>query len=133
MNSSDRVGFEPSVSLVDEYSLVHKICARYSIVLESWKMLKHLEISCVKYLDLRLYIEVTLDVSQLETGPEHPVAPLGHVCAPASDAETRKSAATSHAQMPLLNAHVFLNLTVRGSIVFEISRICATQQISMAI
>ena len=67
----------------------------------------------VKYLDLRLFIEVTLEVSQLETGPEHPVAPLGHLelhaCAPASDAETMKSAATSHAQMPLLNAHVFLN------------------------
>ena len=87
----------------------------------------------MKYFDLRSDIEVTLEVSQLEIAPEHPVAPLGHVCAPASGAETRESAATSHAETPLLNAHVFLNLTVRGSIVFEISRICATQQISMAI
>ena len=87
----------------------------------------------MKYLDLPPLIEVTLEVSQLEIGPEHPVAPLGHVCAPASDAKTMKGAATSHAQMPLLNAHVFLNLTGRDSIVFEINRLCATQQISMAI
>ncbi len=77
-------------------------------------------------------MEVTLEVSQLETGPEHPVAPLGHVCAPASDAETMKSAATSHAQMPLLNARVFLNLTGRRIDIFEINWIFATQQISKA-
>ena len=80
----------------------------------------------IKNLDLLWYIVVTLEVSQSEGCPSHPVAPVGHVCAPARDAETRKSAATSHAQIPLLNAHVFLNLTVRGFTVFEISRIRAT-------